>query len=529
MRSRINCSFIILSLLFSCSKENGEIENPFLFFQSDKTKELISQYRDGAVLNYIEFGSSSTYLLFDSGFETTIELKDIIIEDTDANLSRIATVEKNFWYLNKEKTNVPYTPDLSIDESMILYGNFKYPTFTLYFSNGEKGVINYDYLNPLYKTIKGSLPIVKLSTPIGISAVGTKYMENCHIQVLDTNNVYSDVTQMESDMKIKLRGNSTAGLPKHPWHIKLTKSSPVLGMHKNKDWYLLANYSDKTLMRNMVAMEISRICEFPWTPQMRHCEVYANNVYQGVYMLTESHEVAGHRVNIDVDNGDLYLEIDERRDEAEYFVTSLCSVPIMYKDPEHPEIKYKQRCETIIKNLEEALSRADGSAWKYADLKTFVDYYIVQELVKNIDGWCYLSTFMTLPKNGLLCMYHLWDFDLSFGNCNYMGNNGPTGWWIRSKSPWFMRAFRDHVFTAAVKERWNQLKPQFEEIVKYIDQQAAFLEEAQERNFKKWDILNVYVWPNYVCPGTYAGEVAWLKEFYTERLDWLDKEIISLQ
>ena len=84
-------------------------------------------------------------------------------------------------------------------------------------------------------------------------------------------------------MKIRGRGNSTWDMPKKPYKVKLESKASILGMPADKEWALLANYADKTLLRNVTAMEISRICGFKWTPRMVSVEVYMNGKYEGVY------------------------------------------------------------------------------------------------------------------------------------------------------------------------------------------------------------------------------------------------------
>lgn len=86
-------------------------------------------------------------------------------------------------------------------------------------------------------------------------------------------------------MGIRGRGNSTWGFPKKPWKVKLKEKASLLGMPADKEWALLANYADRTLLRNVTVMHLSEICNFPWTPRMRSVEVYLNNAYQGVYTL----------------------------------------------------------------------------------------------------------------------------------------------------------------------------------------------------------------------------------------------------
>ena len=87
---------------------------------------------------------------------------------------------------------------------------------------------------------------------------------------------------------------------------------------------------------------------------------------------------------------------------------------------------------------------------------------------------------------------------------------------------WYIRLSQDPAFCVKVKEIWNKVYPQFKEVPSVIDKQAWLIDDAQTRNFQRWDILNTYVWPNMVVTGKYSSEIAYLKDFYLKRLEWLN-------
>ena len=360
------------------------------------------------------------------------------------------------------------------------------------------------------------------------------------IRVDDPLEEHSSVSSVTAPMKIKGRGNSTwEFFPKKPYHIKLEEKSKMLGMKSDKDWIVIANYNDKTLLRNEVAFELSRICDFSWTPHFHPVDLYFNNVYQGVYEFGEHKEVNKNKVDINPDAGDVYLELECYPDEPYNFWTSM-SVPLTYKDPEVPSASLRSQVEGFFREFESVLqSKSFADPEKgyaaYIDVKSFVDNYIVQELTKNYDGNLHKSTFFSLKKGGKLEFCHLWDFDLSMGNCNFFGDlpggNGPEGFYVKDYGfqgygyGWYYRLFQDPAFRKMVKNRWNELKPQLETIPAFIDGRAEYLRQAADRNFKRWPILNVNVWSQAVVTGSYQGEIDYLKDFYTKRLKWLDAEI----
>lgn len=153
------------------------------------------------------------------------------------------------------------------------------------------------------------------------------------LKVMDPDNLYTSTTEFNAIGEMKGRGNSTwYGVPKKPYRIKLDEKSSLLSMSTDKNWALLANFYDKTLLRNLTAFEISKIVEMPWTPKSVSVDYYMNGTYRGVYTLTEHVRVSDERVNLNIvsqnDNsgdavtGDYFLELDFHYDEPYRFRTN---------------------------------------------------------------------------------------------------------------------------------------------------------------------------------------------------------------
>ena len=358
---------------------------------------------------------------------------------------------------------------------------------------------------------------------------------NGTITFLDPDLVYGGETEVSSSMKIRGRGNSTWDyFPKKPYRIKMDEKSKVFGMRSDKDWILLAEYSDKTLIRNRFAMELSRICGMPWTPEMRPAQVWLNGSYQGLYTLSEHKEVGAHKVDIS-DQG-VYLEIGEDMNEQVCFYTGM-GIPIMFKDPSEPTQEQYDRVVKAFRDFEAALETSWKGEWRpMIDVKSFVNFFIVEELTKNPDGNLRRSSFMTLDTDGKLRMYHVWDFDLAFGNCDFFRSlygidASPSGWFVKyynrdgRNRGWYYKMFQDEFFVKKVKARWKELYPALEEAISFIDDQEIFLSEVQALNFERWPIMGQYVWPNAKVAQTYAGEMYYLWDFYYQRIRWMDAQI----
>lgn len=516
-------------LLFICSlimSACGEVE-PSYPAQPASYLLLLQQYEAGQGYTFIsQAGSSTSIKWYD---ETVMEISDMDIHDcTEKKISVLGVDRKGWWMIDGVPTGFRKNESQSNEDSYPLYVYFDNSGLHLCLTNGSRLLIHRT------EPRRDKLPVIRISSEGPIVSKDDYVIGSISIE--NPDHMYSDQDGFSASMKIKGRGNSTWGMPKKPYRIKLDSKSEMLGMTSSKNWVLLAEYADKSLLRNTTAMELSRIAGFSWTPAMRHVELYLNGSYQGVYTLAEHKEVAKTKVNIDLDAGDMYFELEQNQDNPVCWWTEH-GAPVMFSDPEIPTDSQLQEAKDYFKTFETALWAKDfTTVYDMIDLDSFVNYYIVQELVKNIDGNIRKSTFLTLKKGGKLEMYHLWDFDLTLGNCDYFdsGNNGPTGWWIKDygywgkNHGWYYRLFMDKAFVQKVKDRWNELYPEFEKVPDFIDSQEFILKEAAARNFNKWKILGVYVWPNFKVFSTYEAEVEWLRTFYSQRLDWLNKNIQNL-
>jgi hypothetical protein len=341
-------------------------------------------------------------------------------------------------------------------------------------------------------------------------------------------------------LQIRGRGNSTWGMPKKPYRLKLTDKQSLLGMPSSKDWVLLANYSDKTLLRNRLAMELGAGIGMAWTPRTAFVEFYLNNRYEGVYLLSESIKVAKDRVNIDeleeddvaADqlSGGYLLEVDFRQD-GHTMITATDKLPVVFQSPEEPAPAQEAYIKGYIDEFERVLHSEDfanpatGYA-AYIDVDSFIRWFLVNELFRNRDANMWSSCWMYKPRGGKLHMGPLWDFDIAAGNINYDDGYLAAGWWVRD-GPWFERLFEDPVFVARVRQIWNEIRAdQLPAMLRSVSAHAAALQQSQLNNFQRWPILESYVWPNSTIPGSYPGEISYLNNWLLTRITWMSDQFV---
>lgn len=350
---------------------------------------------------------------------------------------------------------------------------------------------------------------------------------------VDSNGLDSSWNMNKVPMRIKGRGHSTWEFIKKPYKVKFDSSSKMLGMPKDKEWVFLANYSDKTLLRNILGFEMGKRLGMAYSPRYKTVNLFLNGEDQGSYLLTEQIKISSNRVNstsTDITGGYL-VELDNHTDND--FTFSVSSFPYAIKEPEEPTLEQQDYIKNYFTDAYNSLkslktSGAEKNYEEFIDVDSFIDWYLVNEILKNSDAANYSSIYFHKSSNEKIKMGPLWDFDLAGGNVNYTDAQFPEGWWIRSKSPWFSKLFLDPVFEQRVKQRWNNLKSKhvdLSSLLLFIDQKSKSLELTQDNNFKVWPIMDIYVWPNAVVAGSYQGEVDYLKTWLTLRMNWIDSHL----
>ena len=221
---------------------------------------------------------------------------------------------------------------------------------------------------------------------------------------------------------VRLRGNKSVSFPKKPYRIKYNSKHKVLDSPaKAKKWTLINNYGDKTLMRNLLAFELSRCLEMPYTPYGQSVDVLVNGEYKGNYQLCDLIDVRKNRVELvdtlaeerdDSLSTAFLIEADARASTEDCWFTSKKGTPMTIHYPDDDEITPLQKAyiEDCFNALEED--------WKNTlDINTFIRHFLVGELSGNTDT--YWSTYMYKNReNDTIFTGPVWDFDIAFENDN---------------------------------------------------------------------------------------------------------------
>ncbi len=347
-----------------------------------------------------------------------------------------------------------------------------------------------------------------------------------------------------SEAKLRGRGNSTWFVyEKKPYRLRFDKNTSILGMPAAKNYVLLAEYADKSLIRNAITHKMSSLfTNLDYTIEVRFVELTINNEYLGLYLLTEQVENHPNKLNLDSTPGvldtDYLFELDMRFFEQnvepgyDWFLDDRHAYQI--KDPDPDELAYTKNhaayLESYLAELEDALAAKSGYE-AYIDVDNAVDYFLVHEILKSVDvGWS--SVFMIKHKGGHLSFGPLWDFDFAYGNTNYNNyGDGPEGWYG-------MRDGKNRIFELmmqipAIRTKfavrfemyYNEILPLMAELIPVL---SSSITEMANRNFKRWPILKSYVWPNpqaILELDTHKKQVDFVINFLLYRSNWINEHI----
>jgi len=338
----------------------------------------------------------------------------------------------------------------------------------------------------------------------------------------------------DEPLEIKGRGNYSWTFQQKPYTIKLGKKADLLGMGPARTWVLVTTYSDKTLMRNYLTLNLAVDIGLQYSVEAKYVDVYINGEYNGLYVLTEKIQIHDERVDINEYTEGLFeIEVDWRHNyDCEYCIKLNSGAHVMYKQAEAEDIGEERKKELykefrlFLTTVDKSMRKGYREFSKYIDIPSFVDWYIVNEFVKNFDSGFTTSCYCYI-KNGKLYMGPPWDYDTCMGNQNVATCLYPDGYHVRY-SPWFSMLMDDPVFFRKVRERWTELRnagvfdkflSDILEIPKtMIAQSEQKTHQLYKHKLKSRDLrgdLSLY---------TFEDEVDYLYNWVKKRIEWLDSE-----
>lgn len=364
------------------------------------------------------------------------------------------------------------------------------------------------------------------------------------------------------------------GYVKKPYGIEIwtdstglkSKKMSLVQMPEESDWVLNASYNDRSFMRDFLAQMIAgRLGVL--NSKTKFIELIINEEYRGVYLLMEKIKQGKNRVPIsdlyptenagDSLTGGYLLKIDKTSGspsaswKSNYTsgitATQKCEFQIEY--PKYGIITQQQfnYIRDYINSWEQKLmtenmNDPNASFRSLMDMPSFVNFFILNEVTRNVDGYR-LSTYLYKDKEskgGKIKMGPAWDFNIAFGNADYLNgwmtngfvykamenDGGKNDYW---QVPfWWNKLIQDASFRKALATRWKEARTSFlnlNTLNATIDSAQVVLKDPLTRNFQKYPLFGKKIWPNYYVGFTISDEVSWLKNWIQGRLTWLDAQM----
>jgi hypothetical protein len=374
------------------------------------------------------------------------------------------------------------------------------------------------------------LPVIVINTP-NKKPVNSKYtwVDEASFECFNADSTINST----ATTRIRLHGNSSRGCPKVSYNLDFTDKTSVLSMPPHRRWILIANHFDKTMLRNSLGQWLGRkFGSFAYSPRNQFVEVILNGEHLGTYMLIEHIRQSNNRV----ENG-YVIEFDDKFAKDDIVFQSVIrggsdTINVNIKDP---DIEMDGEEFNHIKNLINSLSSTlygndpfnkDNGYFHVADRETFADFYIVNEISKNVDARFYSSCFANLTTYDRLYMGPLWDFDVGFGNYvfeNPYTINEPTGLYMH-KCPWIEIMLKENEFNRIVSRNLKRYFKNEQMIMDQIDKFCNDIINSVVLNERKWGVLSAESkdMSDEQIKELYMEQVNWLKNWIHERFIYLD-------
>jgi hypothetical protein len=391
-------------------------------------------------------------------------------------------------------------------------------------------------------------PTLRIQLPQGIQEQDLFYEDYIRGTASIQHDVHGDykTTSITSPLGIRTRGHSTRFMPKRPYRIRFDENTSLFGMKSAKNYILLANYIDRSLVRNSLMVYMSKLLDTPmYTLDYRFVDLYLNQSYRGQYLLIERVEFQKNRLDIEpnlaLDDAGFMVELDfqvyvqnQGNENLEWFKVN--DKPYVIKEP-NPittvgyQFRHTRYMSNYFKEMRNALINKNNYE-SYIDVDNWIDYFLMQEIAKNVDvGWG--SVYMVKETGGKLKHMPLWDFDLAFGNADYIpyGPVGHWGWANEEKNDLFTLMMKIPSIRTRFKEKLIAYElSMLPMLIEFLNDNESRLATLSQNNFS--------VWPMNQCIGgfcpipeplknmtTINQQFTYLRNFLTQRFSWMKSNI----
>lgn len=463
-----------------------------------------------------------------------------------------ARVDKTGVYKG-ESLKVIYAPDFGYKFSHIIYNGKKVDL-----SNEDTFVVTDEEdvdIIVVFEFDELSMPIMSIELDTALKNVGQENYVNAKMSISNTESIYEFE---DLNFLFRGRGNWSWDKEKKGYRIKFDTKQNLFGNCNSKHWAIIASYTDITLLRNKMGFEMVDVLdEIYYASSCVNLEVFINSEYRGVYSLVELPKAEKDKMDIDesydyVDTGyivelDAYAIKDWQNkptyalEGIDYFKINGVKYPFSVKSPDPDdyvnEEMYKEQVAFIadyFRKMFKAVFDHDLNEFsKYADVNSFVDMYILDEILKSTDvGW--QSFYFVKEKGGKVYLTAPWDLEFSSGLNR--GDQNYTGMYVsewfdknldtKTASELFINLMQINEFKELVYIRFKEVKEKLIERINKTLDNALLYEDSYNRNYEKFKLLGKQISienVNVYSLKTWREHVEYLRNWITNRINWLDQ------
>ena len=348
-----------------------------------------------------------------------------------------------------------------------------------------------------------NLPLISIYTEDS-KDISEKSIEiNCKILIVNEGRIETNETA-----KIKVKDETRAYLsPKIPYSINFSSAQKILGFKgKYRNWELISNYFDRSLLRNLIALKISELMKFEYTVKCKPLDVIINGNFKGNYYICDPIEVGNNRVNISKtsesnliksnNNGGYLLEIDGEYYNGKKHFKSNKGIYIRIIYPKDNNITPEQE-NYIIENFNKIEKEVYNGNLENFDLNTYSKQFLLKEFCGDLTH-LYKNFYITNNANSKKLFFGpIWDFETSFDNDKMLipTNEKPNFCFNYYSSSGTMKELtikfiRNKDIIGYIQNLWNNLCDTVlkeSALIDFIEEQRIYLKESAELNFLKWD------------------------------------------
>ena len=381
-----------------------------------------------------------------------------------------------------------------------------------------------------------NLPLFVIHSNNGFELENKDDIVFCNFCIINDNKI-----DVNNGGTLKLKGIESLKYDKKPYNVVFENAQQPLNFtSRSKRWALLGNYGDKTLIRNLLSFEISRIFNDFFTVECTPVDLMINGKYKGLYHLCDKIEVSEYRVNIKkISNSDLsggyMIEADGFAYLGNLYFNSRKGIPVSIKYPDVDEITSDHK-NYIREKFNELEMEIYNNNLTNIDITSFAKFFLIEELVGNAEA--YWSSFLFKEKkNDKFYFGPIWDSDLTFDNDNrvypinckkdYIFNHGLAA---GTMDKFINQIIKNDKVINEIKQIWKEItenKLNINYLINFIDEKVKLMNESIDLNFMRWDILDKKVSFNPKIYNSYEEEINYVKDFVKNRINWLSNYILD--